>query len=285
VTSLISAPGLLRVLARVTVLDVRWQLGRTDGREQYAAGHIPGAAYVDLETDLADPPGPGGRHPLPDPTRFGAAMRRCGVRTDRPVVVYDDWSGLAATRAWWLLRHHGHRDVRVLDGGWSGWRAAGGVVGTDLTPRRPGDFEPDPGHLPVVDADGAARVAADGVLLDARAAERFRGDVEPVDPVAGHIPGAVNLPASGNLDGGRFRSRDALAAAYARTEGAAEVAVYCGSGVTATHDLFVLHELGRVAALYPGSWSEWVTDPARPVAVGDDAPERPPGPAGAARGV
>jgi thiosulfate/3-mercaptopyruvate sulfurtransferase len=267
VTSLISAGDLARVLSRTTVLDVRWRLGRSDGREQYAAGHVPGAVYVDLETDLADPPGPRGRHPLPDRARFGAAMRRCGVCTARPVVVYDDWSSLAATRAWWLLRHHGHRDVRVLDGGWAGWRAAGGAVATDVRLPPAGDFEPDPGRLPVVDAGGAARVAAEGVLLDARAPERFRGDVEPVDPVAGHIPGAVNLPATTNLDGGRFRSRDELRAAYACTEDAAEVAVYCGSGVTATHDLFVLHELGREAALYPGSWSEWVTDPARPVAA------------------
>jgi thiosulfate/3-mercaptopyruvate sulfurtransferase len=274
VTSLISAQDLVPALADVTVLDVRWQLGRTDGRGQHAAGHLPGAVYVDLETDLADPAGPGGRHPLPDPARFGAAMRRCGVREDRPVVVYDDWSGFAATRAWWLLRYHGHRDVRLLDGGWSGWVAAGGVVSTDVTPPPAGDFEPDPGHLPVVDADGALRVASHGVLLDARAPERFRGEVEPVDPVAGHIPGAVSLPATSNVDAGRFRSREELAATYALTEDAADVAVYCGSGVTATHDVFVLHELGREAALYPGSWSAWVTDPARPVVTGHDAPER-----------
>jgi thiosulfate/3-mercaptopyruvate sulfurtransferase len=265
--SLTTVEELLGTLEDVTVLDVRWELGRTDAREQYVAGHVPGAAYVDLPTDLADPPGRGGRHPLPDPDRFTAAMQRCGVRVARPVVVYDASSGLSATRAWWLLRYHGHQDVRVLDGGWSSWREGGGEVetGERLPPR--GDFRAEPGHLPVVDADGAARVARDGVLLDARAPERFRGEVEPVDPVAGHIPGAVSLPATWNVDDGRFLPVAELEEVYAATDGVAEVAAYCGSGVTATHDLFVLHRLGREAALYPGSWSEWVADPARPVAV------------------
>jgi thiosulfate/3-mercaptopyruvate sulfurtransferase len=256
-----------------TVLDVRWQLGRTDGHEQYLAGHLPGAAYVDLATDLADPPGTGGRHPLPEPDRFAAAMRRCGVTAGRPVVVYDDWSGMAAARAWWLLRHHGHRDVRLLDGGWSWWRDSGGPVEVGEHRAVTGDFRADPGHLPVVDADGAARVAAVGVLLDARAPERFRGEVEPVDPVAGHIPGAVNLPAADNVADGRFRPLGELAERYAAATAAGEVAAYCGSGVNATHDLLVLHELGHEAALYPGSWSSWVTDPDRPVAVGDDMKE------------
>jgi thiosulfate/3-mercaptopyruvate sulfurtransferase len=274
VTSLISAERLVAALPDLTVLDVRWRLGRSDGAEQYAAGHIAGAAYVDLETDLADPPGPEGRHPLPDAERFAAAMRRCGVHADRPVVVYDDWSGLAATRGWWLLRYHGHREVRVLDGGWKAWLTAGGPAEAGARLPRPGDFAADPGHLPVVDADGAARVAEVGVLLDARAPERFRGDVEPVDPVAGHIPGAVNVPATVNLHDGRFRDRAELAAAYGCTRDAAEVAVYCGSGVTATHDVLALHELGREAALYPGSWSGWLTDPTRPVAVGSDDEQR-----------
>jgi len=265
--SLIGPDELHGILADVTVLDVRWQLGRTDGHEAYLAGHVPGAAYVDLATDLADPPGSRGRHPLPDPHRFAAAMRRCGVRGDRPVVVYDDWSALAATRAWWLLRHHGHPDVRVLDGGWAWWQRAGGDTETGEPDVRPGDFEAGPGRLPVLDADGAARVAEDGVLIDARAPERFSGREEPVDPVAGHIPGAVNVPATANLDGGRFRPADELAEVYPPADEPQEVAAYCGSGVTATHDVFALHLLGREAALYPGSWSEWVTDPERPVQV------------------
>jgi thiosulfate/3-mercaptopyruvate sulfurtransferase len=257
----------------VTVLDVRWRLGRTDGREAFLAGHVPRAAYVDLETELADPAedpvGPGGRHPLPATDRFAGAMRRCGVHTGRPVVVYDDWSGLAATRAWWLLRHHGHREVRLLDGGWAAWQQAGLEVETGEQTPPPGDFVADPGRLPVLDADTAARVAAEGVLLDARAAERFHGELEPVDPVAGHVPGAVNVPATANLRDGRFRPVAELAELYAATAAASEVGAYCGSGVTATHDLFALHLLGREGALYPGSWSGWVSDPARPVSTGD----------------
>jgi thiosulfate/3-mercaptopyruvate sulfurtransferase len=269
---LISATVLGSLLPTVTVLDVRWQLGRSDGHDQYLAGHIPGAAYVDLETDLADPPADPpdarGRHPLPDPDRFAVAMRRCGVSLDRPVVVYDDTGGTAATRAWWLLRYHGHREVAVLDGGWSWWLRNGGAGETGETRPTPGDFSAEPGQLPVLDATGAARVARAGVLVDARASERFDGEVEPVDPVAGHIPGAMNVPTTANLADGRFRSLTELTETYAATSDADEVGVYCGSGVTATHDLFALHLLGRDGALYAGSWSGWVSDPERPVATG-----------------
>ena len=266
---LITPEELCPLLPDVTVLDVRYRLDRSDGYEQYLAGHVPGAVYVDLATDLADPPADPvdarGRHPLPDPDRFAEAMRAAGVRTDRPVVVYDDWSSMAATRAWWLLRFHGHNDVRVLDGGWSWWTRSGADVETGERDVEPGDFRADPGHLPVVDADGAARVARDGVLLDARAAERFRGEVEPIDPVAGHVPGAVNVPTALNVEDGRFRTKAELADVYAMVPEDVEVAAYCGSGVTATHDLFALRLLGRTAALYPASWSGWVSDPARPV--------------------
>lgn len=256
----------------VTLLDVRWQLGREDGHEQYLAGHIPGAAYVDLETDLADRPGAGGRHPLPDPARFVAAMQRCGVTSSRPVVVYDDAAGRSAARAWWLLRHYGHPSVSVLDGGWSWWRRVGGPAESGEPSRAPGDFGGAPGALPVVDADGALDLAGRGVLVDARAPERFRGEVEPVDPVAGHIPGAVNVPTDANLErqgprAGRFRSAEDLRAVWEPVVGQSdEVGVYCGSGVTAAHDLLALAVLGRSASLYPGSWSHWVTDPSRPVA-------------------
>lgn len=266
--SLVAPEELLEILPSVTVLDVRWQLGRTDGHEQYVAGHVPGASYVDLEADLADPPGLGGRHPLPDTARFAEAMRRGGVRRDRPVVAYDATSGLAAARAWWLLRFHGHDDVRLLDGGWPAWTAAGGFVETGEHTAEPGDFVAEPGHLRVVGANQAARVARDGVLLDARTPERFRGEVEPVDPVAGRIPGAVNVPTSANLVDGRWKQVADLADVYAVTDGAVEVAAYCGSGVTAAHDVFALHLLGREAALYPGSWSGWITDPERPVETG-----------------
>jgi thiosulfate/3-mercaptopyruvate sulfurtransferase len=272
---LISATVLHSLLPTVTVLDVRWQLGRSDGHEQYLSGHVPGAAYVDLETDLADPPADPpdgrGRHPLPDPARFTAAMRRCGVSLDRPVVVYDDTAGAAAARAWWLLRYHGHPDVGLLDGGWSWWLRDGGAVETGEKRPTPGDFRARPGQLPVLDAAGAAKVAAGGVLLDARAPERFAGEVEPIDPVAGHIPGSVNVPTTANLADGRFRSVAELTEVYSAAAEADEVGVYCGSGVTATHDLFALHLLGREGALYAGSWSGWVSDPERRVARGASA--------------
>jgi thiosulfate/3-mercaptopyruvate sulfurtransferase len=267
---LISADELGSRLQEVTVLDVRYRTGGPTGRPEYAAGHVPGAAYVDLDQALAAAPGDGGRHPLPDPEVFGAAMRRAGVSMDRPVVVYDDWSGQAAGRCWWLLRHHGHPDVRVLDGGWAAWRDNGGAVETGGGEPAPGDFEPGPGRLEVVEADGVLDVP---VLVDARAPERFRGETEPIDPVAGRIPGAVNVPTSTNLAAdGRFRDPDQLRALYEAagvpTDGSARVAVYCGSGVTAIHDLLALELLGVHAALYPGSWSGWITEPGRPVETG-----------------
>lgn len=246
------------------VLDVRWALGRTDGHEQYLAGHVPSAVFVDLEADLAGPVGDGsrGRHPLPDPELFAAAMRRCGVTRDQPVVVYDDALGAAATRAWWLLTDHGHPDVRVLEGGWSGYLATGGPLEAGEVVAPTGDFRADPGHLPVLDADGAARVARDGTLVDVRTPERFRGEHEPVDPVAGHVPGAVNIPyAALDESMSHFESRGV------RPD--REVGVYCGSGVTATHTVFTLARLGVAAALYAGSWSAWIADPERPVATGD----------------
>lgn len=263
---LISTTELAGLLGEVTVLDIRYRLGGSPGRPEHALGHVPGATYVDLDGDLAAPPGAGGRHPLPDVSTFTAAMRRAGVRRDRPVVVYDDWAGRAAARAWWLLRFHGHADVRVLDGGWSAWLAAGGAVETGSPTPEPGDFAPGPARARLVDVD---EVPAVGVLVDARAPERYRGEAEPVDPVAGHIPGAVNVPTERNLGpDGRFRSAAELAEVYAEVGAVpgAEVAAYCGSGVTAAHDLLALARAGIDAALYPGSWSGWITDPARPVA-------------------
>ncbi|CAN5283103.1 sulfurtransferase [soil metagenome] len=271
---MISAADLRSLISageQVTVLDVRYRLGAPAGLEVYAAGHIRSAAYVDLDADLATAPGGvnGGRHPLPTPEDFAAAMRRSGVRSDRPVVVYDDWQGLAAGRCWWLLRHHGHPDVRVLDGGWSAWLAAGGEVETDAPELRPGDFAPtlDPGVAAVATDD----VLGVEVLIDARAPERYRGETEPMDAVAGHIPGAVNVPTSRNLtEDGRFRPVDELRELYAEVGAVpgADVAVYCGSGVTAVHDLIALELIGVRGRLYPGSWSEWSADPERPVETG-----------------
>jgi thiosulfate/3-mercaptopyruvate sulfurtransferase len=232
--------------------------------------------FVDLDADLAAEPGPAGRHPLPTAGRFQAAMRRAGVSTGSTVVVYDDADATMAARAWWLLRYFGHRDCQVLDGGYRAWTAAGGQVATgDCAAPGGGDFTARPGHMPVLDADAAASLARRGHLLDARARERYRGEREPIDPVAGHIPGAVSAPTTANIGAdGRFLPAAGLRARFA-TLGAAGrdgmVGVYCGSGVTAAHEVLALELAGYRASLYVGSWSNWVADPARPVATG---PER-----------
>ncbi|AEB43603.1 sulfurtransferase [Micromonospora maris] len=255
-----------------TLLDVRWRLAGPPGRIDYAAGHLPTAVFVDLDTALCGPPGPAGRHPLPDPAALQAALRAAGVRAGHPVVVYDGGDGMAAARAWWTLRWAGHRPVRVLHGGFPAWLAADLPVSTDEPHPVPGDVTVTPGGLPVLDAAAAARLAAAdaGVLLDVRAAPRYRGEHEPVDPVAGHVPGAVNLPAPEYVADGRFPSGAALRDRFATAGVSAEapVGAYCGSGVTAAQAVLALHLAGRTdAALYVGSWSNWVADPDRPVAV------------------
>ncbi|HSA51073.1 MAG TPA: sulfurtransferase, partial [Yinghuangia sp.] len=198
------------------VLDVRWKLGGPPGIDAYREGHIPGACFCDLDRELSAAPGADGRHPLPDPDAFAAAMRRAGVSTGRPVVAYDGADGVAAARAWWLLRYFGHAEVRVLDGGYQAWTAAGMPTTTEEPTPDAGDFAAKPGGMPLLDADGAAALARDGVLLDVRTAERFRGDSEPVDPVAGHIPGAVNAPETDNARAdGRLRAPEELRARFA----------------------------------------------------------------------
>ncbi|MER5502446.1 MULTISPECIES: sulfurtransferase [unclassified Streptomyces] len=252
------------------LLDVRWQLGGPHGRPDYEAGHIPGAVFVDLDAELAGPAGGGGRHPLPDPEEFGAVMRRAGVFGDTPVVVYDGGQGWAAARAWWLLRWTGHDDVRVLDGGLAAWP---GELQKETPAPAEGDFRPAPGGLPLLDADGAAALADSGLLLDARAAERYRGDVEPIDRVGGHIPGAVSAPTSENTgDDGLFLAPEVLAARFGElgADRAKEIGVYCGSGVSGAHEVLALAVAGIPAALYAGSWSEWSADESRPVATGPE---------------
>ncbi len=269
------------------LLDVRWRLGGPPGIDGYRAGHLPGAVYVDLATQLAGPPGEGGRHPLPDTAVFEAAMRAAGVRDGGAVVVYDEADATTAARAWWLLRFHGHQDVRVLDGGLRAWVGAGLPVSTAEAAPVPGDFTARPGQLAVLDALDAAEVARSGILLDARAPARYRGETEPVDKVAGHIPGALSSPAAENVTAdGTFRPADELRARFAslgiagpqngqggassdaRAAGQARVGAYCGSGVVAAHEVLALTLIGVPAALYVGSWSGWIADPARPVATG-----------------
>jgi thiosulfate/3-mercaptopyruvate sulfurtransferase len=255
------------------LLDVRWELASGPGREEYLDAHLPGAAFVDLDAELAGPPGRAGRHPLPDPAVFQAGMRRAGVEDRRPVVAYDAGGGTAAARAWWLLRYFGHEHVAVLDGGIAAWQRAGEPVQSGEPAVTPGDFTARPGAMPLLDAAGAAALSRRGVLLDARAPERYRGEREPVDPVAGHIPGARNAPTAENVDAaGRFRAASELRDGF-RARGVidgVELGAYCGSGITAAHEVLALELAGYSAALYPGSWSEWISDPSRPVATGEE---------------
>ncbi|GAA4219934.1 thiosulfate/3-mercaptopyruvate sulfurtransferase [Streptosporangium album] len=265
-------PAGLAGLAGATVLDVRWKLGGGPPNiDSYREGHVPGAVFCGLDTDLAAPAGAGGRHPLPSAEAFQEAMRRLGVSGSRPVVVYDEADSTAAARAWWTLRYFGHPDVRVLDGGFRAWVSEGLPADKEEETASPGDFVAHPGGMPVLEATQVLEFASEGVLLDARAAERYRGEVEPIDPVAGHIPGAVSAPTGENVDpAGRFHLPDFLRERF-NTLGAVpglQVGAYCGSGVTAAHEVLALEVAGIPAALYVGSWSNWVADPSRPVATG-----------------
>ena len=266
------------------VLDVRYggpQGERPGGRETYATGHIPGAVYADLDLELAahDRPATEGRHPLPAETDFAASVRRWGIREGQPVVVTDDFKNFWAARAWWLLRYAGIADVRILDGSLRGWRDAGlPLESGDVVPE-PGDARVVYGALPVLDIDGAEDFADAGVLLDSRAHERYTGEEEPIDPRAGHIPGARNAPVGGLVDAtGRFLPPEQLRANYAAlgiVPGTA-VAAYCGSGVTASFQAAALTIAGFAPLLYPGSFSAWansgreVVTGAEPYAPGDE---------------
>lgn len=253
------------------LLDIRWSLAAGAEHELYRRGHLPEARFVSLDADLADPPGPGGRHPLPSAQRFTEAMRRAGVSDTGEVVCYDAGPGLSAARAWWLLRYFGHNDVRVLDGGYAAWLVAGLAVQTGDVLAAPGGFTARQTRVATLDADDVGDFVASGhLLLDARATERYLGLTEPVDPVAGHIPGAVSAPTSENVRAdGMFRDPAALRTRFAQlgVSGSRPTAVYCGSGVTAAHELLALEIAGFSAALYPGSWSHWITDAERPVAT------------------
>ena len=275
VSALITADELAVALERgeVRVVDVQYALVGTPGRELYAAKHVPGAPFLDLDTALAGPPGPRGRHPLPDPAVLEDALRTAGVGEDDEVVVYDQRTSLSAGRAWWVLRWAGHPQVRVLDGGLAAWERAGHPVTTEVPTVARGDVVVRPGSVPVLDVDGATAMARHGVLLDVRAPERYRGETEPIDPVAGHVPGAVNLPMTDLLtEDGTFRSPEEIRrrAAAAGVHRDTPVGTSCGSGVTATQMALALHLVRIDAVPYVGSWSEWVADPARPVATGPE---------------
>lgn len=271
---LVSAAALSELIAvepRLRILDVRWRLDRPDGRSEFLEGHIPGAVYVDLDTELSREGAPDeGRHPIPSTDALQDAARRWGLHDGDVVVVYDDASGLPAARAWWLLRQGGV-DVRVLDGGWRTWQGAGGAVETGERMPRPGRVTLTDVRTGGIDIDEAAMHPETGALLDVRAPERYRGEVEPMDPVAGHIPGAVNLPTTAHLrEDGTLRSPDEIRAALteAGIDQDAPIAAYCGSGVTAAHTALALAEAGIEAKIFHGSWSAWSNTPGRPVATG-----------------
>ena len=255
----------------IRVLDVRWRLDAPDGRPAYLAGHVPGAVYVDLEGELAahGAPATEGRHPLPSVEALQDAARRWGVNTGDTVVVYDEIGGMSAARAWWLLSHAGVT-VRSLDGALPAWVDAGLPLETGEVTPEPGDVTPQYGSRRVLTIDEAAAFPTYGALLDARAGERYRGEVEPIDPRAGHIPGALSVPTAGSLGAdGRMLPAPALRERFvaAGVDLAGDVAVYCGSGVTASHQVLALAELGVDAALFPGSWSAWANTE-REAAVG-----------------
>jgi thiosulfate/3-mercaptopyruvate sulfurtransferase len=284
-TVLVTAAQLCRRLSASTrggvgdsplILDVRWALGDPNGHQHYLRGHLPGARFVDLDRELAAAPGSEvGRHPLPRIDDLQTAARSWGMRHGQEVVVYDDTGGLAAARAWWLLRWAGVPGVHLLDGGLGAWTSDGGALDEGPPPGTvTGDVVLTAGHLPVLDGDAAALLARRSILFDARAGARYRGETEPIDLRAGHIPGAISAPTTENLaDDGTFRSPDELRVRFAGLGAEADehegaVGVYCGSGVTAAHQVAALAIGGIPAALYPGSWSQWCADPDRPVATG-----------------
>ncbi|HEX5859035.1 MAG TPA: sulfurtransferase [Microbacterium sp.] len=273
---LLITPGELADLCasdpRVRVLDIRWRLDSPDGRPEYLEAHLPGAVYVDFERELSRHGAPAeGRHPLPDHSVLQDAARRWGLDEGDTVVLYDDVQSMAAARAWWLLTRSGVPDVRVLDGGFGAWRAAGlPLEAGDVTPAG-GSIALTPPAGAIADIGAAAAWPRRGVLIDARAPERYRGEVEPLDPVAGHVPGAVNLPMARLIrEDGRLREPAELRAAFA-SAGVGEgilVAAYCGSGVTAAHTALAGAVAGIEVAVFPGSWSAWSNTPGRPVATG-----------------
>ncbi|MGB5937646.1 MAG: sulfurtransferase [Ornithinimicrobium sp.] len=268
------------------LLDVRWQLGqpRAQNYADYLAGHLPDAAFLDLDSALSGPvsaDGVGGRHPMPSTQTASDGFRAAGVRHDYPVAIYDGSTSLAAARAWWLLQYFGHEDARVLNGGYAAWIAADLPVASGSVQTPAGDVELRPGHRRIVSAQDVLELTEDpgSYLIDARAAERYRGEVEPIDPVAGHIPGALNVATLAALDPlGRFRSQHAVQQlASLGVDPDAPTTLYCGSGVQAMHLALTLEAAQparRPPAVYVGSWSDWVSNASRPTRRGREASGR-----------
>ena len=254
------------------IADVRWSLTGPSGRERYADGHLPGAIHLDIDRDLSTPGDGPGRHPLPAAEKLARVLGAAGIGNEHLVIAYDDAGGSVAARLWWLYRHFGHEGrAAVLDGGIAAWVGAGLPITCEPASHpavrwTPGDVRDD-----VVDAEAVANRSPAVVLLDARSPERYRGEIEPVDPRPGHIPGAISAPWASNLDGeGRFLPRQQLRERYASlVAGGGPVVASCGSGITATHDLLAMELAGlEEGRLYEGSWSDWSSDPSRPVATG-----------------
>lgn len=260
------------------VVDCRFNLAdHAQGREDYVQEHIPGAVYAHLDDDLSGPiiKGVTGRHPLPSVEQAAAVISALGIGNGTQVVAYDDRGGMSSGRLWWMLRWLGHDAVAVLDGGWQAWQAAGYPTRSGEETRLPADFTPEPRADYAVDADAVQQLRTDPAykVVDSRAADRYRGENETMDPVGGHIPGAISGQFADNLDpDGRFKSPEALRARFEALLGdtpAEQTVFYCGSGVSAAHNILAVAHAGLGdARLYPGSWSEWITDPSRPVATG-----------------
>jgi thiosulfate/3-mercaptopyruvate sulfurtransferase len=277
-TTLIGADELAHAIDDCVVVDVRHDLADVGaGRRAYDEAHVPGAFFLHMDDDLSSPKdGRNGRHPLPDRDRVRQMLEALGLTANRQLVAYDAQGGAMAARLWWLARWVGHERVAVLDGGVAAWKKAGYPLTAEVPSPHPGQL---PERAPVAERVQAADVLGmlgrrDIALVDARAAERYRGDTEPLDPVAGHVPGAANRPWQSNLrEDGRFKPAPVLRAEFdALLEGlpASSVLHYCGSGVTACHNLLAMEHAGLPGArLYAGSWSEWIADASRPVATGD----------------
>lgn len=278
--ALVDAQWLSRHLGQdgLVIADCRFVLSDPQaGRKAYESGHIPTAVYFDLDADLSAPPGEGGRHPLPDVQGLAAKLGAAGIDASTAVVCYDDQKGSMAARLWWLLRYLGHEAVAVLDGGYSAWVKAGSPVTAEKPQPRARTFQPRLQPHMVVDMEELRRQVEQGtaLLVDSRAAERYRGDIEPLDPVAGHIPGAVNMPWEGNWgDDGFLKSPEEIRARWQpvlEQRDPREIIVYCGSGVTACANLLALERVGVTGVkLYAGGWSQWCRHPENPVATGDE---------------